>query len=90
MHVHLVKFQVVKRLDGIGTEIDPFPWELGWKDTVNAFPGQTTIIRAKFDIESLYVWHSHILSHEDNVSLMAGLVFENVAEFAIVLTFIFL
>jgi len=27
---------------------------------------QVTYIRAKFDIRGLYVWHCHILSHEDN------------------------
>jgi heme/copper-type cytochrome/quinol oxidase subunit 2 len=33
---------------------------------VIAYPGQTTTVRAKFDIEGLYVWHCHILEHEDN------------------------
>ena len=43
-----------------------FPQENGWKDTVIAHPGQVTTVRAKFDIEGLYVWHCHILEHEDN------------------------
>ncbi len=30
------------------------------------FPGQITRIKAKFDIAGLYVWHCHIISHEDN------------------------
>lgn len=38
----------------------------GRKDMVTALPGQVTIIRAKFDIPGKYVWHCHILSHEDH------------------------
>jgi spore coat protein A len=36
------------------------------KDMVTALPGQVTVIRAKFDKEGRYVWHCHILSHEDH------------------------
>jgi FtsP/CotA-like multicopper oxidase with cupredoxin domain len=36
------------------------------KDMVTALPGQITIIRAKFDKPGRYVWHCHILSHEDH------------------------
>jgi Multicopper oxidase len=35
-------------------------------DTVVALPGQTVRIRAKFDRLGRYVWHCHLLSHEDN------------------------
>jgi spore coat protein A len=42
------------------------PWEAGQKDTVIAHPGELTKVKAKFDIPGLYVWHCHILSHEDN------------------------
>ena len=42
------------------------PWEDGWKDTVIAYPGEVTRIRATFDVAGLYVWHCHILEHEDN------------------------
>ena len=44
----------------------PFPWEAGPKDTVQTNPGEITRLRAFFDIPGLYVWHCHILSHEDN------------------------
>jgi spore coat protein A len=43
-----------------------FPWEAGPKDTVQTNPGEITKLRAFFDIPGLYVWHCHILSHEDN------------------------
>ena len=40
--------------------------ERGYKDTVIAYPGQVTRVRAIFDIAGLYVWHCHIVEHEDN------------------------
>jgi FtsP/CotA-like multicopper oxidase with cupredoxin domain len=80
MHVHEVLFQVVNReglvvdesgdvegpiqLDGNVTL--PEPWENGWKDTVIAYPGQVTRIRAQFNTPGQYVWHCHIVEHEDN------------------------
>ena len=70
IHVHLVRFQVVSRgplLDypiAAGTGVEP--WETGFKDTVIAYPGQITTVKARFDIAGLAVWHCHILEHEDN------------------------
>ena len=74
IHVHLVKFKVVNRqgfslanmmLDP-NSVTPPEPNELGWKDTVVAYPGQVTRINATFDTAGLYVWHCHIVEHEDN------------------------
>jgi FtsP/CotA-like multicopper oxidase with cupredoxin domain len=42
------------------------PWEVGQKDTIIALPGEVTKLKALFDIPGLYVWHCHIVSHEDN------------------------
>ena len=36
------------------------------KDMVTALPGQVTRIKASFDKPGRYVWHCHILSHEDH------------------------
>jgi len=73
IHMHLVKFKVVNReafdpLTGAlsGTANPPEPTEAGWKDTVIAYPGEVTRVNATFDIEGLYVWHCHIVEHEDN------------------------
>ncbi len=77
IHVHLVQFQVVNRrvVDplvsphgdlGAGAVLQPEPWEVGYKDTVIAYPGETTRIKARFDTAGLFVWHCHILEHEDN------------------------
>jgi FtsP/CotA-like multicopper oxidase with cupredoxin domain len=70
IHLHLVKFEVVSRQLIGGPAVQPGtgvqPWERGWKDTVIAYPGEVTRVKAQFDIPGLYVWHCHILSHEDN------------------------
>jgi len=67
-----VKFKVVGRrgvvtgtpsiIPGNGVQ----PWETGWKDTVIAYPGEVTTVAATFDNPGLYVWHCHIVEHEDN------------------------
>jgi FtsP/CotA-like multicopper oxidase with cupredoxin domain len=46
-------------------------WETGWKDTVVVPPGAVTRIAARFDRAGLYVWHCHILEHEDNEMMRA-------------------
>jgi len=69
IHVHLVRFQVMERSSiagGPGNNGDLQPWESGFKDTVIAYPEEITRIRARFDKLGLYVWHCHILEHEDN------------------------
>jgi len=73
IHLHLVKFKVVNReafdpLTGTlsGVVNPPEATEAGWKDTVIAYPGEVTRVNATFDIEGLYVWHCHIVEHEDN------------------------
>jgi hypothetical protein len=38
----------------------------GFKDTVIAYPEEITRIRARFDTSGLFVWHCHIVEHEDN------------------------
>jgi FtsP/CotA-like multicopper oxidase with cupredoxin domain len=50
----------------VGETVNPEPWENGWKDTVIAYPGQVTRVRIKFEVVGQFVWHCHILEHEDN------------------------
>jgi FtsP/CotA-like multicopper oxidase with cupredoxin domain len=52
------------QLDGMITQ--PEAWETGFKDTVTAYPGQVTRVRAQFNTPGQYVWHCHIVEHEDN------------------------
>jgi len=73
IHLHLVRYEVVERqlLDPltnlpIGLPMPPEANETGYKDTVIAYPGEVTRLKAKFDIAGLYVWHCHIVEHEDN------------------------
>jgi len=44
----------------------PEDGERGWKDTVIAYPGEVTRVRTRFGSEGQYVWHCHIVEHEDN------------------------
>jgi spore coat protein A, manganese oxidase len=80
IHLHLVKFQILDRrkienfaylsrqeLRFTGPPVPPDPDEAGWKDTVRAHPGMLTRIIVRFDgYPGRYVWHCHILEHEDN------------------------
>jgi FtsP/CotA-like multicopper oxidase with cupredoxin domain len=74
IHVHEVKFKVRNRqafdpATGAlvpGTRRRPEATEAGWKDTVIAYPGEVTRIAATFDLQGLYMWHCHIVEHEDN------------------------
>jgi len=80
MHIHEIAFQVVNRqglaLDNEGEVVQaiqldgstqpPEPWESGFKDTVIAYPGQVTRVRARFSTPGQFVWHCHIVEHEDN------------------------
>ncbi len=80
IHLHLVRFQVLDRrtfdinaywganeVRYKAPAVPPSPSEMGWKDTVRADPGMVTRIIAKFEgFPGRYVWHCHILEHEDN------------------------
>lgn len=80
IHLHQVQVRIVDRQalitddDGktapparlAGSPMAPEDWELGTNDTVIAYPGQVTRIQATFDKAGLFVWHCHILEHEDN------------------------
>ncbi|SNQ59271.1 multicopper oxidase family protein [Candidatus Methanoperedens nitratireducens] len=66
IHIHEIMFQVVDRQQIGGVARSPESWETGFKDTVIAYPGEITRVRAKFDLSGRYVWHCHIVEHEDN------------------------
>jgi spore coat protein A len=67
IHLHMVQFQVVERQPmGGGLARPPERWETGSKDTVIAFPEEITRVKATFDRPGLFVWHCHVLEHEDN------------------------
>jgi spore coat protein A len=80
IHLHLVRFQILDRrkfdvfayqnAEGLkfkGKPVPPEPNEAGWKDTVRANPGVVTRIIVRFEgYVGRYVWHCHVLEHEDN------------------------
>jgi bilirubin oxidase len=66
IHIHEIQFQVVNREPFGGSASGPEPGETGLKDTVIAYPGQITRVRALYDRAGLFVWHCHMLEHEDN------------------------
>jgi bilirubin oxidase len=66
IHIHEVQFQIVNRQPFGGSERPPESWEAGFKDTVIAYPQEITRVKALFDLPGLYVWHCHIVEHEDN------------------------
>jgi FtsP/CotA-like multicopper oxidase with cupredoxin domain len=80
MHVHEVVFEVVDRQPITFVEFEgqvqdvqlsetarpPEPWETGFKDTVIAYPGEVTRVKAQFLNPGTFVWHCHIVEHEDN------------------------
>jgi spore coat protein A len=66
IHIHEVQFQVLNRQPFDGSVRGPEAWEAGFKDTVIAYPGEITRVKALFDLPGLYVWHCHIVEHEDN------------------------
>jgi len=79
IHIHLISFQIIGRRPFDPVKLDrgqlvytgpsepPPAHEAGWKDTVRADPGYETTIIARFEgYPGRYVWHCHILEHEDN------------------------
>ena len=80
IHLHLVRFQILDRrgidtfeyqstgnLRYFGPAQRPEAVESGWKDTARADPGAVTRIIVPFEgYAGRYVWHCHILEHEDN------------------------
>jgi FtsP/CotA-like multicopper oxidase with cupredoxin domain len=67
IHIHEILFEVVNRQPFGGAARGPEPWEAGArKDTVVAYPGEITRVKATFDRAGLFVWHCHIVEHEDH------------------------
>ncbi len=85
IHLHLVRFQILdrRRFDKFDFQANgtirftgpvqpPDADESGWKDTARADPGMLTRILIPFEgYSGRYVWHCHILEHEDNEMMRA-------------------
>ncbi len=80
IHLHMVRFQILDRCNFAselflvsgqmritGARTPPEAAEAGWKDTVRAHPNMITRIIVPFTgYAGRYVWHCHVLEHEDN------------------------
>jgi spore coat protein A len=80
IHLHMVRFQLLdrrpfdlgvyqltRRIVFTGPVLPLTAGELGWKDTVRVDPLTVTRIIVKFEgFVGRYVWHCHMLEHEDN------------------------
>ena len=79
MHLHLVQFQILQRqgfnaaalhngtLELIGSPRAPQANEAGWKDMAVVNPKETLTILIRFEgYTGRYVFHCHMLEHEDN------------------------
>jgi len=80
LHIHQVQFRVLDRipfdtaayaqtgqLRFTGEPEPPNENETGWKDTVQAYPGHVTRLLMRFGpYLGRYVYHCHILEHEDH------------------------
>ena len=75
-HIHLVQFQILDR-----NGQPPTGAELGWKDTVLVPAGDIVRIIMPFDRyadpEVPYMYHCHIMEHEDNGMMGQFLVVED-------------
>jgi FtsP/CotA-like multicopper oxidase with cupredoxin domain len=59
-HVHGTQFQVMSR-----NGEKPPPEESGYKDTVYVDVGEELVLKVRFKKEGLFMYHCHILEHED-------------------------
>jgi spore coat protein A len=80
IHLHMVRFQILDRrrfdafqfmtqgtLRFVGPLSAPDANEMGWKDTARANPKSVTRLIVPFvGYPGRFVWHCHILEHEDN------------------------
>lgn len=60
-HIHGAQFKIVSR-DGEA----PPKNEQGWKDSISIEPDETVKVAIQFKHKGVYMFHCHILEHEDN------------------------
>jgi len=68
--------RVTSGAEPIGVERPAEEYERGPKDTVIAYPNEVTRVVARFDKPGEYIWHCHILHHEDH-AMMRPLIVGN-------------
>jgi len=66
LHMHGTQFRVLSRTGGAGGALRSGIADAGWTDTVLVLPGETVRVQVTFSThQGLYLYHCHILEHED-------------------------
>src|SRR5699024_7283592 len=60
-HIHCTQFKVIS----VNGEEPPAHLQ-GYKDTISIEPGDTAKLAVKFEEKGIFMYHCHILEHEDN------------------------
>lgn len=75
IHIHDIQFNVIEKSGG-----EPEEFEKGWKDVVLVMPGDSVKVLTKFedfsDETHKYMYHCHLLHHEDDGMMGAFIVFD--------------
>ena len=76
IHIHETAFEILERrmiwyhwdtgVMEMGPRTPLLPGETGRKDTVFVYPGEMIRLRMRFTTPGQYMWHCHLLEHEDN------------------------
>lgn len=76
IHIHETTFEILERrmvdydwdtgVMTMGPQLPLLPGESGRKDTAFAYPGEMMRVRMRFTVAGQYMWHCHLLEHEDN------------------------
>jgi len=77
-HIHDIQFSVIEK-----SGLPPTPSEKGWKDVVLVLPGDSVKFITKFetfsDNTTPYMYHCHLLHHEDDGMMGSFLVIDTTA-----------
>lgn len=77
-HIHDIQFNVIEK-----SGIPPLPGEKGWKDVVLVLPNDSVKFITKFetfaDNTTPYMYHCHLLHHEDDGMMGSFIVFDSLA-----------
>ncbi len=83
-HIHDIEFNMVSRTGGSGVVNGIQNWEQGWKDTVYVQQNSSVSFITKFDTFASpynpYMYHCHMIDHEDEGTMAQFLVVNNAVE----------
>ncbi|MBA3485003.1 MAG: multicopper oxidase domain-containing protein, partial [Pirellulales bacterium] len=82
MHLHLGQFQILERLYRPTQTLLPIEdYDRGWEDTFIINPRESVKVITRFDqFPGTFVWHCHVLEHEDHEMMRPFEVLDRVPE----------